>query len=268
MIMKRVLLCLAVASIACRVAGAAEKKDTREAEALRLIEALEKAGLKVSPAKGADEEATADDEAAFKEALEKLEKSKISVEYKDASLREILADLQKISGVNLLLDPRVEKLREDTSVTMKLNDTKPISVLRNLLKMLDLAAVNGDDALIVTLPSQEEPVTLIYDVHSITEVRDFPYPGKRLLKGLESKPFNHYFIDDDDDDNDDDDEEDPEPEFSSDELIKLLEESTPNGRWDDGPYSMVYVNGLLIVTQRADVQIQVANIIMALKTRK
>lgn len=264
MVAGRMVLCLAVAGLLCGAAVAAEEVDARGAEVLRLIEALEKAGLKVSPAEEVgDEDGDADvDEAAFEEILKKLEKSEISVDYTDASLGEVLGNLQKIAGVNLLLDPRVEKARDD-SVTMKLEGVKPISVLRNLLKMFDLIAVYGDDALIVTLPSSEEPVTLVYDVHGLTEIRDFPYPGKRLLKGLESEVYRTYFIDEYEEK-----EVTPEPKFSGEKLIELLEESTPNGRWDDGPYSMTYANGILIVTQRPDVQIHVANIIMALKTRR
>lgn len=261
---KNVIAWLVVAVLLCGGAVAGEERAERPADALRLIEALEKAGLTVSVADVADDEddGRAFDDAACREMLEKLERSEISVAYEDASLGEVLADLQKISGVNLLLDPKVKETRGEIEVTLKLDKVKPASVLGNLLRLFDLVAVCGSEALIVTLPSDEEAVTLVYDVHDLTEVRNFSFPSKRLMKGLAARRDRWAYLDEDGEEG-----SEPEPMYSDEELIDLLREATPHGRWNAAAYSITYANGLLIVTQRLDVQIQIANIVSALKTR-
>ena len=262
---KNVIAWLVVAVLLCGGAVAGEEKDEQPVNALRLIEVLEKAGLKVSVADVDNEDdGRASDDAACREMLEKLERSEISVSYEGVSLGEVLADLQKISGVNLLLDPKVEKTRGEIEVTLKLDKVKPASVLGNLLRLFDLVAVCGSEALIVALPSSEEAVTLVYDVHELTEVRNFPFPGNRLMKGMTARRDRWAYLDEDEDE---DEESDSEPMYSDEELTDLLREATPQGRWDAVAYSITYANGLLIVTQRLGVHIQVANIISALKTR-
>lgn len=263
MVAGKIALCIAVVGIVAGAAFAAEEEG-RQADVLRLIRALEKAGLKVTPAeeaaRGAAEAAVED--AAFDEIVEKLKRTRISVDYDDASLAEVLADLQRITGVNLLLDPKANAAREGASVTMKLENVRPLSVLGNVLRMFDLAAVYGDEALMVTLPSDEEAVTLVYDVHELTKVRDFSFPSRRILKGLETELGRNFFVEDEEE------EKPPKPDYSAEELMDSLIESTPSGRWDDERYSITHINGVLVVTQRPDVQVRVANIIMALKARR
>jgi len=168
--MKRTLLCVALTGLACLLAGplqvaaaeddapAKEQGVLKEDDVLRVIERLQKAGLKVTDDE--DAAALAADEVEFRSLMAKLEGPSISVEYKDQPLQAVLGNLQEITGVNLLLDPRAAEAPGDDErqgephgrrVTLMLKDVKPISVLRHVLRLQDLIAIYADEALVITL---------------------------------------------------------------------------------------------------------------------
>ena len=60
----------------------------------------------------------------------------------------------------------------------------------------------------------------------------------------------------------------PKPRMTGEELIAKLKEATPQGNWDEECYSMTYANGVLVVTQRPEIQVKVVNILMMLKARR
>ena len=286
--MRSIIVCAAILGLLCGVSLGAE---TREAEVLRLLQALEKAGLKVQPSeKTAMIEAEAEspeDVAACQELLKKLEAPEISVEYKDAKLGDILAELQKASGVNLVLDySKVYRERrrdhDIEHVNLKLDKVKPISVLDNVLRMFDLTAVYSGEALMITVPLTEEPITLVYDVHELTTVHGFTYNSDRLMHGRRIPTpwaYRSLYYDDQWTKDEQKDDETQKPAYKADLLIKLLKASTPNGQWpnardeeNDGEprverYAITYADGVLVITQKPSVQIEIGNILLALKTR-
>jgi len=150
-------------------------------------------------------------------------------------------------------------------------------------RLQDLIAIYADEALVITLPAREPPVTLAYDVAELTEVRDFPALTRRTTRGLAG---NYWYrrrplVIWDDDDNDlqhygdlynddllDDHHTRPQPRMTGEQLIDKLMEATPQGNWDEERYSMTYADGVLIVTQRPGIQAQIANILVMLKLRR
>ncbi|HUS58992.1 MAG TPA: hypothetical protein VM141_10100 [Planctomycetota bacterium] len=265
--MKKMLVIAALLGIC--TAGFAAEQPSNEAELQRLIQAVEKAGFKVTPAAEQDKAAEAADTQAAEEMLKKLEAPIVSVEYKEAPLAEVLAELQKVTGVNMLLDPKVAQARAGTGqVTMKLDKVKPISVLQNALKLYDLVAIYADEALLVTLPTEEEPLTLMYDVHELTVVRDFSHPLRRVQRSMRGVRISGiYWMREAEKQEEEDAKAEEKPRYDPDALIKLVKQATPNGDWNSDVYSVTHVNGVLVVTQRASVQIEVVNFLTALKTR-
>ena len=270
----------AVGALLCLLCGASLAADTtREADVLRLLEALEKAGLKVQAGENDQAAVAAEpgaDDAAYQEVLKKLEAPEMSVEYQDAPLASILAELQKATGVNIVLDPQVTGGRAGLDkVSLKLAKVKPISVLENVLRMYDLVAIYDSEALMVTVPENEEPITLVYDVYELTAVRDFAFPGRRITRELSWRgrsgygyyPYRYVYFGNEDEVAEEKDKQ-QEPSTKAEILIKLLKASTPNGRWDDPGHTITYADGVLVVTQRSSVQIEVGNILIALKTRR
>jgi len=300
--MKRMALCTVLIGLVCCLtalpvcaAETDERTADKEQEVLRVIENLEKAGLKVTDDEGA--KSLEADEIAFRSLLAKLEGPSISVEYKDTPLQEVLDNLQQITGVNLLLDPKVDEAERrfgDTDlyeppqrkVTLTLKDVKPISVIKHILRMQNLMAVYADEALMVTVPTPEPPITLTYDVVELTELRDFSALTRRTIHGLGTdyrRRLRPLVIWEENDDQDayllrHDDyyrgslmigaRPEPKPRMTGEELIDKLKEATPQGNWDEECYSMTYANGVLVVTQRPEVQVQVVNILMMLKARR
>ncbi|HUW33888.1 MAG TPA: hypothetical protein VM223_19955 [Planctomycetota bacterium] len=289
---------LAVGALLSLLCGASLGADTREADVLRLLEALEKAGLKVQAGEtdqAAIEAEPAEDDAAFREVLNKLQAPEMSVEYQDAPLASILAELQKATGVNLVLDPRLTIKGKDpdvdrgeniwgdptpvdhlslklTKVSLKLEKVKPISVLENLLRMYDLVAIYGSEAIMVTVPAAEEPITLVYDVHELTAIRDFAFQDKRITRELSWRargyyPYRYVYFGNEDELAEEKARQ-QEPSARAEILIKLLKTATPNGRWDDARCGITWADGVLVVTQRPSAQIEIGNILIALKTRR
>ena len=276
--MRKVFAVVALLSLLCGASLAAD--TTKEADVLRLLEALEKAGLKVQAGEETGQTAVAAepgaDDAAYQEVLKKLEAPEMSVEYQDAPLASILAELQKATGVNIVLDPQVNGGRSGLDkITLKLAKVKPVSVLENLLRMYDLVAIYDSEALMVTVPEHEEPITLVYDVHELTAIRDFAFPGRRITRevswrgryGYGYYPY-RYVCFGNEDEVAEEKEKQEEPAGKAEILIKLLKASTPNGRWDNARYTITYADGVLVVTQRPSVQIEIGNILIALKTRR
>jgi len=146
-------------------------------------------------------------------------------------------------------------------------------VLENVLRMYDLVAIYDSEALMVTVPENEEPITLVYDVHELTAIRDFAFPGRRITREVSWRgrygyyPYRYVCFGNEDEVAEEKEKEDG-PAGKAEILIKLLKASTPNGRWDDARYTITYADGVLVVTQRPSVQIEIGNILIALKTRR
>ena len=282
--MKSIIVCLAICGLLCGVSLGA---DTREAEVLRLLDALEKAGLKVQPSGKVavtDTVESPEDVAACNELLKKLEDPEMSVDYKDAKLGDVLAELQKATGVNLVLDyAKVYRERrrdyDIEHITLKLDEVKPLSVLDNVMRLFDLTAVYSSQALMITIPPEEDPITLVYDVHQLTDVRDRAFNPDRLMHGRHiPTPYAYrylYFQDEWTLANADKEDETQKPAYKAEVLIKLLKASTPNGHWPteseiaegDAKCAITYADGVLVVTQKPSVQIEIGNILLALNTR-
>ena len=263
--MMRTLAVAGVLGLLWYGAAAGAEKTIGDADMVRVLEALNKAGLKVTKDVAVEDDQLEDavEQTRFGELLAKLEKPEMSVEYTKADIKAVLGELQRVTGANFLLSPKAGD--QGLTVTLKLDKVKPISILRNMLRMYDLVAVYADEAILVTLPSEEEPLTMVYDVHELTMVRDFAYPGKRLMKGLEPRCGRFFYYDYPDPDLQVVEEE--KENLKAEKLIQQLVQATPNGQWSDERFSITHVNGLLIVTQRPSVQIEVGNVLLALKAR-
>ena len=287
--MKRIALSVAMLGLLCGVGFAEAKGDVQQ----RLNDALDKAGLKIVAAAPADAAAAiaAEEDAQFDAILKKLEGPLISVEYKNAPMAEVFAELQKASGVNMALDPKLQK--EDTPVNLKLEKVKPISVLQNLLKMHNLAATYAGESLLITAAAniEEEAITISYDVSEITMLAgDRPARSARELAGITtvySQDQQLYWLEDRDREIQRDAREQV-PAAKGRALVGMLRAATlrsardimlgDEGPWDgatslgDVPLlpgavpSINYVNGMLVVTAPPAVQEQVAKILITMKT--
>jgi len=266
--MKQIVVCAALLGL-CAAGFAEDKPIKDEADVLNLIKTLEKAGFKVTPAEKQEPVVGETAEAkAAEEMIKKLETPIVSVEYKASPLADVLSELQKVTGVNILLDPKVQEARQNVdAVTLKLEKVKAISVLQNLLKMYDLVAVYGDEALMVTLPVQEEGITLVYDVHELTVVHGFS-AHRRLQENLRPCRYGSFYLQRAEDDEEQEEKaKEEKPLYDPEALIALIKKATPSGNWDNELYSITHANGMLVVTQRPEIQVDVANILSALKTR-
>ena len=266
------LLLPALCVFASAIAFAGESAET-DFDVEKVREAIRQAGL----LDGADADVDADaepaaeqadaDAAGFEKAIAKLRRSQISVNYENVPLQDVLAELQKVSGVNLVLDPNIQAQRGEISVKLKLENVMPVSVLRLVLTMYDLMAVYGDEAFLVSLPKQEEPITLVYDVHELTVLRSFSFPSRKIMRGLEPRYDDRFYLRPQWMIDEEREEAQGKPRYDADKLIEMLKAATPNGDWEDDRYSITHESGILLITQRPEVQVELAKILIALKTR-
>ncbi len=83
-------------------------------------------------------------------------RERVSLTFKDTPLTQVIADLAKLTGLNVVPDTRAlheAGIRLDRPVTLSVNDIPLQSALNLLLKSVRLTYVVGDNVLSITTPT-------------------------------------------------------------------------------------------------------------------
>jgi hypothetical protein len=104
-------------------------------------------------------------------------KKKVSVDYIEESLEDVVTDLQDKCNINIQIDKKALDdvgIRTDTPITKRLKDISLRSALRLMLHELDLTYMIKDEVLLITTPEVADQLltTKFYDVADLVVCRN------------------------------------------------------------------------------------------------
>jgi len=202
---------------------------------------------------------------------------RMDVDFKSAPLYEVQNALRTATGTNFVIDPAAYKQEDgearEIKVDMQLKNVKVETVLNLLAKLYGLSFTTVDDVVVITRPERvaEEPMTVVFDVFDLSVLRHRPsyfsnvrnfgaYQngyGYRFSSSYYSPEQEYYerWLDE------------QRPMIEPLELVKLVMATVP-ANWSEGAgTSIAYANGLLIVRQPAEVQLEIAKLLYRLRMR-
>ncbi len=196
--------------------------------------------------------------------VSKLQNMKISLDFRDTPLRDVVDFLREMAGFNIIIDAKVEEEipAERLAITIKVDDLPLGQAMSLMLRMHELTAVYREGALVVVTKKslQEEVYTRLYDVHDLLQqIADFAGPKIDLKTGEESGDGIDpgIFITEDT-------REAPKPE----RLVEMIKDACGSDTWGGDKVSIQVTNGMLIVVQSRDVQRAVAEFLDRLRAAR
>jgi len=196
---------------------------------------------------------------------DKLATMKISLDFNNAKLDEVIAYFQEYSGLNFHLDPDARsKDGEESRVTLKLKDVTLRTALKLVLNPRDLGCVYRDGVIVIATKAKlgSQTVTRVYDVRDLLfRLRDFAGPRVELTvpggagAALAGASFTL--------------EEEPKGEITEEFLTDLIKTNTGERSWDDNSAaSITQFNGLLVISQSKPVHEEIRRLLDLLRQFK
>lgn len=194
-------------------------------------------------------------------AREILASRRISLDFQNARLGEVIAYLQEFSGLNFHIDAEAGKDRDDDRITLKVKDVSLRTALKLVLNPRDLGCVYRDGVIVVTTKARlaARTVTRVYDIRDLQfKLQDFPGPKFELdykQSGLDTSILNQF--------------EDPKGGFETETLIDLIKTNLQPRSWEDsGEVSISMAGGLLVVSQTRSVHEELGRFLDLLRQYK
>lgn len=163
---------------------------------------------------------------------------RISIDFTNARIGEVIAYFQEYSGLNFHLDPAVAAT-DEAGVTIRLKDVTVRTALKLILRPRDLVCVYRNGVLVVASKKSmgTQAVTRVYDVRELMlRIADFPGPKMDFDTqgpGIRFEPLG----------------DEPDSKFTEESLIDLIKANTGDRSWEDAESTIQQVNGLLIISQ-------------------
>ncbi|MBI2932572.1 MAG: hypothetical protein HYY16_13055 [Planctomycetes bacterium] len=195
------------------------------------------------------------------EILNKLNTQRVSMDFKEASLEDVVDFLRDFSGINFHVDPDIRERvgGEPVRITIKVKDLLLKSALKLMLSSRDLSAVYRDGIVIIQHKDQgaAEVKVVVYDVRDLLfKLEDFPGPTVEL-KPNGVGPDIVFVI------------EDPKPAITEEFIVDIVKSHTGDRSWEENPKASVdLANGLLVVTQTQKVHGEIRRLLDLLRQFK
>jgi general secretion pathway protein D len=205
-----------------------------------------------APVRGLEEQG----EAWRKEINNQLEQE-VTLDFQDHDLVDVVDFLQRITKVNIVLDPKVVAAAPPP-VTLRVEAMKLRYVIEFIMKLTGLNYTLRDEALYITNAEglRGDSFMKLYDIRDLTHAMasfpgpdlDIPEPGgvgSRLLPPIEP---------------------DTAPEIN--EFIEIIQRVVSPATWQNEGVAIEDYNGSMVVTQTADVHKQVEDLLRTLRNQK
>lgn len=174
-----------------------------------------------------------------RQVVDKLKSMRLSFEWEDTPLSEVVSFLREATGLNFLFDPAVSP---DETVTFSVRDITIDAMLRYILQPLDYTyyveegIVHISDAETFALKQVKLEV---FDVQDIT-FRLLDMPGREITFGDAGVQFV-------------DQPAEAQPQWGGEDLVELIRQTVDPRSWDLEGRDILFQNGLLIVRATPDV---------------
>ena len=191
-----------------------------------------------------------------KEIANQLEQE-VTLDFQDHDLVDVVDFLQKITSVNIVLDPQVIAAAPPP-VTLRVEAMKLRYVIDFIMKLTGLNYTLRDEALYITNAAglRGDVFMKLYDIRDLTHAMvsfpgpdlDIPEPGgvgSRLLPPIEA---------------------DTAPEIN--EFIEIIQRVVSPATWENEGVAIEDYNGSMVITQTTDVHKQVEELLRTLRNQK
>lgn len=206
------------------------------------------------------------------ETITKLETLKISIDFKDATLADIVDFIRELANLNILIDERTnEKLAKDQlekkdkgdKFTIKLKDVSLKVILKFLLESKGLAITYKEGVLFIVPKEVIEAITIVkmYDVRDMLfKIKGFPGPRMELETIASAARSQKVIVAIPQ-------EEESKPALASEELINTIKTITGEDKWKDdkNTYIEIVGDGILIIRQTVAVHEEIGSVIRSLR---
>ncbi len=195
--------------------------------------------------------------------LNRLENTKISLDFNDTSLEEVIDFLHEVTNINFVLskDVREKAKNGELKVDVKLSELQLKAALRLVLSMHDLTAVYRNGVVVIETKEERgsEVAMKMYDVKDLMmKIEDFPAPTMEL-KSSDEEPMGITIGPDDG----------GHPFGTVEELVGIIRNATGGDTtWGKDGVSIDIQNGLLIVVHSPEIQKEVQQLILSLRQFK
>ncbi len=192
----------------------------------------------------------------------KLENSRITLDFKEAPLDDVLNFLREFTGIDFVLDAGVrDKLSdEQLKITFKAKDLTLKAALKLILTPRELTAVYRDGVLVVEHKDKTARAATmeLYDVRDLLlKIQDFPGPIVELAGPGKSGGTFEFTVDE------------GKSVIEEGFLEELVKANTGDRSWDENPAaSLSLANGRLIVTQSKKVHEEIRRLLNLLRQYK
>jgi hypothetical protein len=186
-----------------------------------------------------------------------LETIKLSVDFDDTPLPDVLSFLVDYTRINMIMSRELQERHRDSEIRVKLQvKDLPLQNVLRLLRSMYAIKIDYVDGVLVFRSDDEiietDYKTRIYRVDTITsKLPDFP--GAEISLGDDGEVILDTFGD-----------EDNVTGFDEDTLIELIQRNTGMDNWDADEASITYENGLLIVRQTPEIHTKIRKLLARL----
>jgi len=207
---------------------------------------------RTAPTRGLDEE-----NEAWRTTIKEQLEQEVHVEFSDTSLEDVVNFLQRVTSVNIIIDPAVQAA-QPPPVTLIVDHTKLKNVLNLVMKITNLNYVLKDEAIYIsnTQGVKGDVYMKLYDVRDLTHaMQNFPGPeldipdpggqGAKLLPPVEAAA-------------------NPDTQ----EFIDIIQHVIAPNDWSSPGVSIEEYQGAMVITQTAEVQRQVEQLLRELRNQK
>ena len=177
---------------------------------------------------------------------------RISLNFTDTPLPEVVSFMQEVTQLNIMIDRRAIEDPESKTVTFKVEELAFDQALDLILKMADLAYRVDEGVIVITSKEamMKETVLELYDVQDLTiKITNFKAPEISLetAGAADEGPIGIGTSGG----------EEEGTAIPGDDLKLLISQNISPGTWDTPPNSIEYQNGILIVRHTPAVQGQI-----------
>lgn len=192
---------------------------------------------------------------------DQLASMRISLDFTDARLSDVISYFREFSGLNFHLDSDAVA-KEGDKVTLKLRDVTLKSALKLLLIPRDLVCTHRAGVLRIAPKSKlaDSAVTRVYDARELLfPLRDFAGPRMELVPPGSNALVGVIF----------DPEEEPVRTINEEFVCDIVRDCTGHRTWDENPAASIsQINGLLVITHSRAVHEEIERVLERLKAIK
>jgi hypothetical protein len=186
-----------------------------------------------------------------------LETIKLSVDFDNTPLPDVLSFLVDYTRINMLMSRDLQERHSDEEILVKLQvKDLPLQNVLRLLRSMYALKIDYNEGVLMFRTDEEiiesDFKTQIYRVDTITaKLPDFP--GAEISLGEDGEVILDTF-----------DDEDNVAGFDEDTLIELIQRNTGMDNWDADEASITYENGLLVVRQTPEIHTKIRKLLARL----